>query len=399
MANLPLSTGPCAAIASPPAADGAPVAKAWIGSWVSAQQLTEPNNLPPAPGLADSTLRQIVQLSLGGERLRVSLSNLFGNTPLVISGAHVAASAGGSAIEPASDTTLTFAGSPSVTIGVGQSVTSDEVLRSVTAFSNLAITLAFDGAPPSDVTGHPGSRTTSFLQPGNALAAEQLASAQGVEHWYFISEIDVFTDGRARAIVTLGDSITDGRGSTTNQNDRWPNLLSRRLLAHSNTSLIAVLNQGVGGNRVLGDGLGPSALSRFERDVLGPPGVRWVVIFEGVNDLGSDPPATAEALISAFRQMIAQAHARGIAVIGGTIMPFQGFSYYTLQTEAARQAFNDWVRNSGEFDAVIDFDAFGRDPAAPGQLSLAVDGGDHLHPSAAGYRVLAGAIDLSLFQD
>jgi lysophospholipase L1-like esterase len=371
----------------------------WIASWVSAQQLTEPGNLPPAPGLANSTLRQIVQLSLGGDRLRISFSNLFGNAPLELRRAHVARSEGGSAIDPESGSELTFGGSASVTIGVGQSITSDEVSRSVTALSNLAITLVFAGAPPSDISGHPGSRTTSFLQPGDAVAAPALASAQAVDHWYFISEIDVFTERRARAIVTLGDSITDGRGSTTNQNDRWPNLLSRRLLAASPSSLIAVLNQGVGGNRVLLDGLGPSALSRFERDVLGPPGVRWVVILEGVNDLGSDPPASAAALISAFRQMIASAHARAIQVIGGTIMPFQGFSYYTAETEAERQAFNGWVRNSGEFDAVIDFDAVARDPVAPRQLSAAVDGGDHLHPSAAGYRVLAGAIDLGLFQD
>jgi lysophospholipase L1-like esterase len=368
----------------------------WIASWVSSQQLTEPHNLPPAPGLPDSTLRQIVQLSLGGERLRVSFSNLFGNAPLTLKHARLAVSTGGSSIDPASDTALTFRGRPSCTLPAGQSIASDEIVRSVSAFTNLAITVAFDGAPPSDVTGHPGSRTTSFLQTGDAVTQARLSTAQDVEHWYFLSEIDVFTTARARAIVTLGDSITDGRGSITNQNNRWPNQLSRRLHAAADTSHIAVLNQGVGGNRVLADGLGPSALSRFERDVLGPPGVRWVVILEGVNDIGGN--ATADALIRAFRQMIAQAHARAVAVIGGTIMPFQGNSYFSTATEAARQAVNEWIRSSGELDAVIDFDALTRDPQTPARLSPRVDGGDGLHPSAGGYQIIADGIDLSLFR-
>ena len=368
----------------------------WIGSWVSAQQLTEPHNLPPAPGLPNSTLRQIAQLSLGGERLRVSFSNLFGDAPLTLKRAQLAVSTGGSAIDPASDTALTFHDRCCVTIPAGQSVTSDEVVCRVSAFTNLAITVALDGAPPSAVTGHPGSRTTSFLHTGDAVSEAQLGTAQDVEHWYFLSEIDVFTTARARAIVTLGDSITDGRGSSTNQNNRWPNQLSRRLLAAPDTSLIAVLNQGTGGNRVLADGLGPSALSRFERDVLGPPGVRWVVILEGVNDIGSNSPA--DALIRAFRQMIAQAHARGVAVIGGTIMAFQGHSYFSTATEAARQAVNHWLRSSGELDALIDFDALTRDEQVPARLSRRVDGGDGLHPCAGGYQIMADGIDLALFR-
>lgn len=372
---------------------------AWVGSWVSSQQLTEPNNLPPAPGLANSTLRQMAQLSLGGERLRFSFSNQFGNAALTLTGAHVALSAGGGAIDPESDAALTFAGKPSVTIPVGASITSDPVVRSLPALTNLAVTIAFDAAPPSDVTGHPGSRTTSYLQPGNVVAERLLPVAQAVDHWYFLSAIDVWTDQRARAIVTLGDSLTDGRGSTTNQNDRWPNQLSRRLLADPSTARVAVLNQGVGGNRVLEEGLGVTALARFERDVLTPPGVRWVVILEGINDLGSSPPATAEALIGAFRQMIKSAHERNVRVYGATILPFEGAQYFTAAGEAARQAFNGWMRNSGELDGVIDFDAIARDPAAPTRLSAAVDGGDHLHLSAAGYRILAESVDLSLFRE
>jgi lysophospholipase L1-like esterase len=342
-------------------------------------------------------LRQIVQLSLGGERLRIRFSNEFGDAPLTLRRAHLARNTGGGSVDPASDTPLSFGGSASVTIPVGASVTSDEVVQAVPAFAELAITLAFDGAPPTALTGHPGSRTTSYLQVGDAVSAARLNAAQETEHWYFISEIDVLTDGRARAIVTLGDSITDGRGSTTNGNDRWPNLLSRRLAGDPRTALIAVLNQGAGGNRVIEQGLGVHALGRFERDVLGPPGVRWVVIFEGINDFGASPPVTGDALIQAFRRMTALAHARDIRVIGGTILPFEGAAYYTAAGEAGRQSFNEWLRHSGELDAVIDFDAVGRHPQQPRRLSPLVDGGDALHPCAAGYQILADAIDLSLF--
>jgi lysophospholipase L1-like esterase len=373
---------------------------AWVGSWVSAQQLTEPRNLPPAPGFPSSTLRQIAQLSLGGHSIRITFSNLYGNAPLSILRAHVARSAGGSAIDAASDTPLLFAGSASVIIPPGAQVVADAVTFEVPALTNLAVSVALDAAPPSDVTGHPGSRTTSFLQPGDAVSQAELGpAALSVDHWYFLSSIDVLTGSGARAVVTLGDSITDGRGSTTNQNDRWPNQLSRRLLAAPETALISVLNQGIGGNRILGDGLGPSALSRFERDALSPPGVRWVVVLEGINDLGSQPTPAAQTLIAAYRQMITRAHARNVSVYGGTIMPFQGFSTFSPQTEAIRQAINGWMRQSGEFDKVIDFDAITRDAAAPSQLSLAVDGGDHLHPSAAGYALMAGAIDLGLFRN
>ena len=375
------------------------VKRAWIGSWVSAQQLTEPHNLPPEPGLSNSTLRQVIQLALGGERLRFSFSNEFGDAPLTLLRAHAALSTGGSAIDRRSDTQLTFGGSPAVTLLPGATLTSDEIALNVSAFTNLAITLAFDGAPPRDLTGHPGSRTTSYLQPGADVSAPEMPAAQATEHWYFLSEIDVLGDARARAIVTLGDSITDGRGSTTDHNDRWPNLLSRRLLAQPETVLISVLNQGAGGNRVLEQGLGVPALARFERDVCGPPGVRWVVILEGINDLGASPPASAEALIGAFREMTAKARARNIAVIGGTILPFEGADYFTAAGESARQAFNHWLRSSGELAGVIDFDRIARDPARPTRLSAAVDGGDHLHPCAEGYRIMANAIDLRLFQE
>jgi len=383
-----------------------PTDRKWVASWVSAQQLVEPHNLPPAPGLADRTLRQIIQPSLAGNRLRLAFSNAYGEAPVRITAVHVARSAGGSAIVADTDTALTFNGSPSVTILPGTMMFTDDVAFDVAPFVNLAVSIHIADIP-QNITGHPGSRTGSFIVPGDAVAAADFTDAVRTERWYLLASLEVFADARSSAIVVIGDSITDGRGSTTDQNNRWPNLLARRLHANPATAHISVLNQGAGGGRVLRDGLGTSALGRFDRDVIAIPGVRWLIIFKGVNDLGTavgarangQPHATAADLIAAYRQMITRAHAHGIKVIGATIMPFAGFtSYDTPESEADRQAVNDWIRNSGAFDGVIDFDAITRDPENPSRLSSAVDGGDHLHPSADGYRLMADAIDLSLFR-
>lgn len=379
----------------------------WISTWVSAQQLTEPHNLPPTPGLSGHTIRQIIQPTLAGNRLRVSFSNQYGEAPLAIGSAHVARSLGADAIEPGSDTLLTFNGSPSIVIQPGTFIISDDVPFNITPFENLGVS-TYIAAMPTNVTGHPGSRTTSFIQPGDVVSAATLANHTATDHWYVLSSIEVWGSPTSAAIVVIGDSITDGRGSTTNQNDRWPNLLARRLNAQLSTAHIAVLNQGAGGGRVLRDGLGTSALGRFDRDVIAVPGVKWLVVCEGVNDIGTAVGArakgevanTADDLIAAFRQMIVRAHSHGIRVIGATIMPFAGFSNYdTPQSEADRQVVNKWIRTSGEFDGVIDFDAIARDGAEPSKLSSAVDGGDHLHPSAKGYEIMANAIDLGLFAE
>lgn len=377
----------------------------WISTWVSAQQLTEPHNLPPAPGLSGHTIRQIIQPTLAGNRLRVSFSNEYGEAPLTIGSAHVARSTGADAIEPGSDTALTFNGSSSVVIQPGTFIISDDVPFNVMPFENLSVS-TYIKAMPTHVTGHPGSRTTSFIQPGDVVSAATLPNDTPVDHWYVLSSIEVWGSPTSAAIVVIGDSITDGRGSTTNQNDRWPNLLARRLNAQPSTAHIAVLNQGAGGGRVLRDGLGTSALGRFDRDVIAVPGVKWLIVFEGVNDIGTAVGArakgevmnTADDLIAAFRQMLVRAHSHGIRVIGATIMPFAGFSNYdTPQSEADRQVVNEWIRTSGEFDGVIDFDAIARDKSSPSKLSSAVDGGDHLHPSAKGYEIMANAIDPGLF--
>ena len=377
----------------------------WVGTWAGAPQLTEERNLPPEPGFVDTTLRQVAHVSIGGQTLRVKFSNAFGDSPLTLLSAHIARSAGGSAVDPATDRALTFRGEPSVTIPVGALMVSDPLAFELPPLSEVAVTLHVRGAP-ADVTGHPGSRTTSYFQAGESVAAPVLPGATEVDHWYFLSGIDVEAAPGTAAVAVLGDSITDGRGSTTNGNDRWPDNLARRLQARKETEDVAVVNLGIGGNRLLRDGLGPSVLARLDRDVLALPGVRWLIVLEGVNDIGTgvgarekgEWAATAEDIITAYEQIIVRSHAHGIRVYGATILPFEGSEgYFTPEGEADRQTVNEWIRTSGRFDGVIDFDAVTRDPEQPSRLSAAVDGGDHLHPSAAGYRIMADAIDLGLF--
>jgi lysophospholipase L1-like esterase len=393
------------------ATDSAPVrggSQHWVGTWAAPPQLvTEAQRPPSPPGFADTTLRQLVHVSLGGKEIRVRFSNAFGAAPLTVVSAHVALAAGGSAIREETDKPLTFQGQASVTIPEGALIVSDPLAFDLPALANVAITIYLRGVPDS-VTIHPGSRTTSYLQAGDHVSSRDLVEPAHIDHWYFVNGIDVVAGPQAAAIAVLGDSITDGRGSTTNGNDRWTDELARRLQGGKGTEQVAVLNQGIGGNRLLRDGLGPNALARLDRDVLAQPGVRWLIVLEGINDIGTRlgarksgaPFASAEDIIAAYEQIIVRCRAHGIRVYGATIMPFEGADFYfTSDGEADRQRINDWIRTSGRFDAVIDFDAITRDPQRPSRLSAAVDGGDHLHPSAAGYEIMAEAIDLSLFAD
>jgi lysophospholipase L1-like esterase len=371
----------------------------WVGTWVCAPQLTEPKNLPPQPGLTSNTLRQVVHVSLGGKKLRVKFSNAFGNSPVEMSSAHIALPAGGAAINKSTDQPLTFSGNNTVTIPAGTMVASDALDFDLPALADVTVTIHFGETSP-DVTGHPGSRETSYLQTGDLADAADLPAPAKTQHWYILTGIDVIGDGSGAAVVTLGDSITDGRGSTTDGNNRWPDDLAARLQADSGLKNIAVLNQGIGGNCVLRGGLGPTALSRFQRDVLDQSSARWLIVMEGVNDIGGSRGTNspvAQDLIAAFQKIIQQAHAANMRVYGATILPFGGSFYDSPAHEAARQAVNNWIRTGGEFDAVIDFDATTRDPDKPTHLLPSADSGDHLHPSVKGYEMMAQSIDLKLF--
>ncbi|GAA3435084.1 SGNH/GDSL hydrolase family protein [Kutzneria kofuensis] len=389
----------------------------WVDTWTAMPQLTEPANMPPAPFtqpnlvLANSTVRQTVHVSTAGRQLRLQLSNAFGGADLPITAVSVALPADGkagvSAIAPGTSRTVTFDGQPSVTIPVGALAVSDPVDLSVTAQSNLTVTLYLaTGQASTNITSHPGSRTTSYLLAGNHLDDADLSGATPVDHWYFLSAVELLSTTRSAGVAIVGDSITDGRGSTTNGNDRWPDALIARLQAGRDTRDISVLNQAAGGNRVLHDGLGPNALGRFDRDVLAQSGINWSMVFEGVNDIGTATPdpttqhQVVQNLIMAYQQMVTRAHAHGIRVYGATITPFGGNSYDDPDgyREAARQSVNTWIRTSGRFDSVIDFDRVARDPANPRQLLPAYDTGDHLHLNPVGYQALGRAVPLSLFR-
>jgi lysophospholipase L1-like esterase len=374
----------------------------WTATWASSQQIVEPANMPPAPGLSDNTLRQVAHVSLGGQRMRVRFSNVFGDGPLTIAATAIAPSLGESRVAAPAQRGITFGGHSSVVIAAGRDTASDELPFDLAPLSNVAVTTRF-GSVPAVVTGHPGSRTTSYLQPGDALAEPSLPNAVAIVHWYVLTGIDVVAPSDAAVLATLGNSITDGRGSGTDKQNRWPDELARRLQADAETRQVAVINAGIGGNCVLRICLGPAALARLERDVLDPAAARWVIVLEGVNDIGqaksqADADSVARGLIAAYRQIVERAHAKGLLAYGATILPFGGSFYDAPHREAARESVNRWIRTSRTFDAVIDLDAALRDPAQPSRLVPVADGGDHLHPNETGYRMMAAAIDLALFR-
>jgi len=345
---------------------------------------------------------------VGGAAIRIHLSNAFGTQPLHLASVHVARpiSPASAKIDPTSDRAVTFSGSPDVIIPAGAEYLSDSVAYPVLPLSDLAVSIHLDDAPAQQ-TGHPGSRATSYLVHGDAVAATDLVEAKKFDHWYQLTGVDVA--GGVGAVVALGDSITDGHGATTNGNDRWTDVLAQRLQANEATRGIGVLNEGIGGNHLLTDGLGPNVLARLDRDVLAQPGVRWVIVLEGVNDLGgltrlADPPQEAHAafvrrILASYEQIIARAHDAHLRVIGATILPYTDSDYYhpPASNEADRQVINAWIRAAGHFDGVVDFDKALADPARPNHLNPAYDSGDHLHPSAAGYRAMGELIPLSLF--
>jgi lysophospholipase L1-like esterase len=381
----------------------------WVGTWACGPQLTEhsstQNNLPPAP-LAFSTLRQFVHTTISGQQLRLRFSNAYGTNSVTMNSVHIALAAGtGSAangvINTSTDTPLTFHGAPSITIPAGDVVWSDPCNFNLPTLTNLAISIYYgyvstNTVPQGTITGHPGSRTTSYILPGNVVSASSMPSAATTAHWYTITGVDVLADTSNKAVATLGDSITDGRGSTDNQNNRWPDNLAARLSTNAPTAGVALINQGIGGNGVYA-GLGPSLLARFDRDGPGQSGVRWLIVFEGVNDIGASG-VSASSLITAFQQFAAKAHTRNLLIYGATITPFgNNTGYYTIAHETTRQTVNTWIRTNNLYDAVLDFDLVARSPTNSAILNLSFDSGDGLHLNPLGYQALANSIDLSLF--
>jgi lysophospholipase L1-like esterase len=379
---------------------GSGTAKKWVGTWSTGMQLVETRNNPPSPGLTGNSLRQVVRVSIGGEVLRVKFSNEFSKSPVTMHSVQIAASAGGNAINQSTSVILKFNGSQEVTMDPGTAVTSDPVSFNLQPRMDMAITIYFGGTSP-DITGHPGSRTTSYLLPGNNASVTDFAGSVTTEHWYVINGIDVQAPSASSCIAILGNSITDGRGSTTNMQNRWPDLLSERLLANPGTRQTGVLNLGIGGNCVLRDCLGPSGISRYGKDILRQSGVQSIIIFEGVNDIGGVRSADAAAsvasgLIAAYKMMIDSAHTRGLKIYGATITPFKGNGYYNPYSEACRNEVNGWIRNSNRFDAVFDFDYVVRNPEDTISLMSSFQN-DGLHPDLTGFKKMADCIDLKLF--
>ncbi|MGC2299200.1 MAG: SGNH/GDSL hydrolase family protein [Acidobacteriaceae bacterium] len=376
----------------------------WIGTW-AASPMGEPVN-PGQPSPANTTYRDIVHVSAGGASIRVQLTNEFGARPLTIASAHIALSAGSGAIQPATDHALTFSGQPSVIIPPGAPVFSDPVPLQVAPLSDLAVSIFLPDQVINDTTCHQDARSTTYITVGDTTAAETLTAPRTVVSWCFVKGIDVNThDPHAASIVAYGDSITDGAHSTTDANKRWPDVLARRLQQDPKTANLSVLNQGIGGNRILHDGAGPNALARFDRDVLAQTGVKYLIILESINDIGrtAQPRApgdevTVPQLIAGLTQLITRAHTHGIKVYGATLTPYVGASYASPAGEQMREAVNQWILTSGAFDGVIDFDQVTRDPANPTVFDPAADSGDHLHPGDAGYEKMGAAIDLSLFR-
>jgi lysophospholipase L1-like esterase len=387
------------------------ISERWVGTWGAG-----PGG-PPLPAntqtFTDQTLRLIVHSSIGGNRVRIRLSNEFGSTPLRIGAAHIALRAGGADIQAGTDRALTFSGNTSITIPPGAPVLSDPVELNVPALSDLSISLYLPGTVGATTIHGTASQTNYVSLPGDFTGAASLPTARTILSWPFLTEVDV-EGGQAAAgaaLVTLGNSITDGTRSTPDTNNRWPDWLARRLqtvrdpIQGINTRL-GVINRGISGNRLLsnpaeGSLSGRSIQERFDRDVLAAAGVRYMTLMIGINDIGNSSatsPVTADDLIAGYRQVIARAHAKGIAVYGATLTPFEGAGYYSPEKEVVREAVNNWIRSSDEFDAVIDFDRVTRDPSHPTRFLPAYDSGDHLHPNDLGYQAMGNAVPLELFR-
>ena len=384
----------------------------WVSTWTASPQAVWGADFTfdtKVPGeLKDQTLRQVARISLGGERLRIVIANDYGKQPMQIGAARIALSAGGGAIVAGTDRTITFGGQASATVPPGAPLLSDPIELPTTALASLTISIYLPEPTPAS-TFHWEGGQTAWLASGNQVAAERINTSKPTTARMLVSAVQVDAPAHAGTVVVLGDSITDGNGATVDANARWPDYLAARLAPGN----MAVVNAGISGARLLRDQMGVNALARFERDVLGQPGVRSVIVLLGINDISwpgtaFDPQGTApsaQTLIAGYRQLIARAHVRGVRILGATLPPFEGVlpgtplaNYYQPQKDALRQQINLWIRTSGEFDAVIDFDSVLKDPAQPMRLLQAFDSGDHLHPGDRGNAAMADAVDLDLLR-
>jgi len=387
----------------------------WVTTWTTAQQLVAPTG-PPRPArqkgpeasnlpasLADQTVRMVAHVSVGGRRVRVELSNMLNAPPLEIGAAHLAVAKGGGEIADGTDRVLKFGRSASFTIPAGAIALSDPVDLEVVPLSDLAVSLYL----PRD-TGAPANHTvglhTGYISKGNVAGSRNMPDPTNMFAYVWLAGIDVAAPRDASTVVALGDSITDGYATTRDANMAWPTLLAKRLKENKSTQHVAVVNQGISGNQVLRDGAGISALARLDRDILTRPGVKWVILLEGINDInirtrpGGANPLTADELIGGYRQIIERCHAQGIRVIGATLTPAEGVPTYSEHGEEVRVAANRWIRTKGNFDAVVDLDAVLRDTQRPARLKAEADSGDHIHPNDGGNQTMANAFDLGVFQ-
>jgi len=386
----------------------------WVATWGTAQLLVRPlppatppatppaKQAPAAQGFTNQTVRMVVRTSIGGQRLRIKVENAFNSAPVTIGAAHIALRAKDSEIVAASDRALTFNGKPGCILSPGVVRLSDPVDLKVAPLTDLAVSLYFPGETGPPTSHGTGLHTTYISREGDFTGQPAIADAATTLSYYYLAAVDVEAPAAAAALVTFGDSITDGTASTPNSDHNWPSLLAARLAKNKKTASVGVANMGIGGNRVLYDGSGASALARLDRDVLSQSGVKWVMLLEGINDIGrvgtNTPEApTADGLIAAYKQLIEIAHTHGIAVIGCTLTPYEGAGYSREPGEAVRQAVNTFIRTGGAFDAVVDFEAATRDSGNPKRFRAAFDPGDHLHPNDAGYQAMADAVDLAIF--
>ncbi len=373
----------------------------WVGTWATSPMQADGINIRL---FSSVTMREVVHISIGGEQVRLRFTNEFGIDPLTVADAHVALSAGASAIQPGSDHAVTFGGAASVNIPPGGAIFSDPVPFKVAAFADLAVSFYLPPQIMRAETFHGFADQDNYVADGHSSATPDLAEPTTLVSWYFFDGVDISAAPDSRAIVALGDSITDGAHSAHNANLRWPDVLAARLSQDPGLAHIGVLNEGIGGNRVLNETTGPSAISRVDRDVLAQSGARYVIVLESINDIGRLAHVqvpwdaiTAPQLEWGLKQIADRAHEHGLKIIGATLTPYGGANYHSDAGEQVREAVNDWIRTSGVFDGVIDFDKITHDPQNPTQFNPLYDSGDHLHPSDAGYKAMGEGIDLTLF--